>query len=555
MRGLIITLFMVLALLQSFAAAQVISISGTVTKSGGGAVKDVTCTLAKVSGATATTDASGKFSIVTTAVGKISSSGAQPLSFSLNGRELFIHSTNKELAGTASVYSSDGKRVSSVNFAKMNSSSSSILLPSFTAGLNILKITLNGKTYTSPLLQLPGLSTRLQCVSGNSDMNQLTLAKSAAAAADVDTLIMRKTGFTEKRTPISAYTLSNLAITMDSIVATTCNATTLKAAGECNPNHKILIGAAVNQSGVSAALVAQEFNYVTADNAMKWDATEGSEGKFNFSAADQIVSAAQSKGIKVKGHCLVWHNQLPDWVKSINSRDRIQAVMKNHIEKVMDHFGNKIIAWDVVNEAISTDSDVGSGNAKMRVSVFSTLLGEDFIPLAFKYAREYADSHNMKDMKLYYNDYSIDADNDKSRFLRKKIKEWLAVGAPIDGIGFQMHLGPPNNIPTVQAVKDNMDYYASLGLDVLISEFDVNLCGGDISSSQQLELYSGITKACVNNPRCVAITWWGVKDNESWLNNFTGSKCNGSSSQSLLFNNNGQPKAVYTQVLNALNGK
>src|SRR5512133_2318929 len=369
MRGLIITLFMVLALLQSFAAAQVISISGTVTKSGGGAVKDVTCTLAKVSGATATTDASGKFSIVTTAVGKISSSGAQPLIFRLNGRELFIHSTNKELAGTASVYSSDGKRVSSVNFAKMNSSSSSILLPSFTAGLNILKITLNGKTYTSPLLQLPGLSTRLQCVSGNSDMNQLTLAKSAAAAADVDTLIMRKTGFTEKRTPISAYTLSNLAITMDSIVATTCNATTLKAAGECNPNHKILIGAAVNQSGVSAALVAQEFNYVTADNAMKWDATEGSEGKFNFSAADQIVSAAQSKGIKVKGHCLVWHNQLPDWVKSINSRDRIQAVMKNHIEKVMDHFGNKIIAWDVVNEAISTDSDVGSGNAKMRVSV------------------------------------------------------------------------------------------------------------------------------------------------------------------------------------------
>jgi endo-1,4-beta-xylanase len=545
---------MLIALLQSLAAAPAVAISGTVTKSGGSAIKDVIVTLAGVSGVKDTTDASGKFSLEAAVAVKTRSSEIQPLSFSLNGRELYIHSADKELSGTASVYSSDGKRVSSVNFTKTNSSSTSVLLPAFTAGLNILKITLNGKTYTSPHLQLPGLSARLQCISSDSEMNQLTLAKSANAAADVDTLIMKKSGFAEKRTPISSYSLTNLAISMDSIVATTCNATTLKAAGECNPNHKILIGAAVNQSGVNSDIIAREFNYVTADNAMKWDATEGSEGSFNFSAADQIVSAAQSKGIKVKGHCLVWHNQLPNWVKSINSKDRILAVMKKHIETVMGHFGNKIIAWDVVNEALYTDNDNGSGNAKMRDTVFYKLIGEDFIPLAFKYAREYADSHNMKDMKLYYNDYSIDGDNDKSRFLRKKVKEWLAAGAPIDGIGFQMHIGPPNNIPTVQAVKDNMDYYASLGLDVLISEWDINLCGGDVTAAQQSDLYSGITKVCVNNPRCVAITWWGVNDSESWLNNFQGSKCNRSSSQSLLFNNN-QPKAVYTQVLNALNGK
>lgn len=555
MRGLIITLFMVLALLQSLTAAPAVSISGTVTKSGGGAVKDVTCTLAGVSGVSATTDASGKFSLESTVAVKIFSSGAQPLSFSLNGRELYIHSNDKELNGTASVYSSDGKRVSSVNFTKTNSSSGSILLPAFTAGLNILKITLNGKTYTSPLLQLQGLSARLQCVSGNSEINQLTLAKSAAAAADVDTLIMRKTGFTEKRTPISSYTLSDLSITMDSIVATTCNATTLKAAGECNPNHKILIGAAVDQNGVKNDLIGQEFNYVTADNAMKWQSLEPSEKRWNWSAADQIVSVAQSKGIKVKGHCLVWHNQLPDWVKSINNKERLLSVMKTHIDSVMGHFGNKIIAWDVVNEALYTDSDVGSGNAKMRESVFSNLLGEDFIPLAFKYAREYADSHNMKDMKLYYNDYSIDGDNDKSRFLRKKVKEWLDKGAPIDGIGFQMHIGPPNNIPTAQAVKDNMDYYASLGLDVLISEWDINLCGDLITAAQQSQLYHDITEVCVNNPKCVAITWWGVNDEESWLNGFRDAKCNGTSSQSLLFSNNNKPKAVYTQVLNALNGK
>ena len=99
-----------------------------------------------------------------------------------------------------------------------------------------------------------------------------------------------------------------------------------------------------------------------------------------------------------------------------------------------------------------------------------------------------------------------------------------------------------------------MDYYASLGLEVLISEWDINLCGNKVSSAQQLEFYHGITEVCVNNPKCTAITFWGVNDGNSWLNSFNGSLCNGSNSQSLLFNN-GQKKATYTQVLDALNGK
>lgn len=372
-------------------------------------------------------------------------------------------------------------------------------------------------------------------------------------ADPVDTLIAKKDGYSDKKTPISSYTQSDVAISMDTIVNKICNATTLKAAGECG-SHKILIGAAANQNGINSSTLSQEFNYMTPDNAMKWDATEGSEGGFNYGAADAIVNAAKQKGIKVKGHCLVWHSQLPSWVSNSKGKDRVLGIMKKHIETVMGHFGSNVYAWDVVNEAILTDSDVGSGNARMRPSVFYTQIGPDFIEQAFKIAREYADSHNMKDMKLYYNDYSIDADNDKSKFAHTMIKGWVDKGVPIDGVGFQMHIGPPNNIPTAAAVESNMKFYADLGLEVLISEWDINLCGNKVTKDQQLQLYHDITKACVNQPKCVAITWWGVNDSESWLNGFQGSLCNGSSSQSLLFNNN-QKKDTYTQVLNALNGK
>lgn len=547
-----ISIFLISALSQSLTAATAVSIGGTVTKTGGGALKDVTCTLAGVAGLGATTDASGKFTLDNGLSAIRPFAEAQPLTFNLNGRELSIQSAEKELSGTVSVYGHDGKRVSSTDFEQRNGSSVSVLLPSGSVGFNILKVTLNGKTYTSPLLQLPSRSTRLQPVSGTSASDQFRLAMRAADAV-VDTLITKKSGFAEKRTPISSYTLSNLSITMDSIVPTTCNAATLKAAGSCRSNHQILVGTALS-AGNLPALAAQEFNFVTPENEMKWDAVEGSEGNFSFGSATTIVNWAQQNNMKIKGHCLVWHNQLPNWVSSINNRERLLAVMKKHIETVMGQFGNKLVAWDVVNEAISTDSDVGTGNAQMRPSVFFKLLGEDFIPTAFKYARDYADSHNMKDMKLYYNDYSIDADNDKSRFLRKKIKEWLAAGAPIDGIGFQTHIGPPNNIPTVQSMKDNMDYYASLGLDVLISEWDINLCGNQVTSAQQLKFYHDITEVCVNNPKCTAITFWGVNDGNSWLNSFNGSLCNGSNSQSLLFNN-GQKKQTYKEVLNGLNGQ
>lgn len=340
---------------------------------------------------------------------------------------------------------------------------------------------------------------------------------------------------------------------MDSAVTQVCNATTLKEAGACG-NRKIQIGTSISPNSLNSSTATQEFNFVTPENEMKWQNVEGTEGVFNYSQADQIVTWAQQKNIKVKGHCLVWHSQLAGWVSQAKGRDRVLAIMKKHIETVMGHFGNKLYAWDVVNEAIATDNDVGTGNARMRSSVFYTEIGPDYIELAFKIARDYADSHDMKDMKLYYNDYSIDAINDKSKFAHTMIKCWVDKGAPVDGIGFQMHIGPPNNISTAAMVEANMKYYADLGLEVLISEWDINLCGSKVTAQQQLQLYHDITEVCVNQPKCVAITFWGINDSESWLNGFSGALCNGSSSQSLFFNNN-QKKDTYTQVLNGLNGK
>jgi endo-1,4-beta-xylanase len=548
-RAYLSVLLVLLGVWMTIAAS--VNITGTVIKTGAGPLKDVTISLAGVSGISTITDAEGKFTLLTP-VKTIETNApkSMTLNFTLNGRDLIFSSGSEKISGNIAVFSGIGRQLVSMDFTDLVPLTQRLTLPSFTPGLNILRITVNNNTFSCPIIQ-EGKNLYFK-ESGSTGSKNIKLAK--MMADPVDTLIAKKNGYSDKKTPISSYTQSDVAISMDTIVTKVCNATTLKAAGECG-SHKILIGAAVNTSGVNSITLSTEFNYLTPDNDMKWQYTEPSNGGFSYTNADKIVSAAKSKGIKVKGHCLVWHNQLPSWVSNSTGKDNVLAIMKRHIETVMGHFGTDVYAWDVVNEAILTDSDEGSGKARMRESVFYKQIGSDYIEQAFKIAREYADSKGWNDMKLYYNDYSIDADNDKSKFAHTMIKGWVDKGVPIDGVGFQMHIGPPNNIPTVQAVKDNMQFYADLGLEVLISEWDINLCGSKVSEADQLKLYHDITKVCVDQPKCTAITWWGINDSESWLNSFSGSLCNGGNSQSLLFMNNGQQKDTYKQVLNALNGK
>jgi endo-1,4-beta-xylanase len=140
-----------------------------------------------------------------------------------------------------------------------------------------------------------------------------------------------------------------------------------------------------------------EFNSVTPENEMKWDALEKSRNSFSYGPADQIVSHAQSRNMKVRGHTLVWHSQLPSWVGSLNATE-LRSAMNNHITQVMQHYRGKIHSWDVVNEAFQD----GSSGAR-RSSPFQDKLGNGFIEEAFRTARA-ADPA----AKLCYNDYNTE---------------------------------------------------------------------------------------------------------------------------------------------------
>ncbi|MFD5792241.1 non-reducing end alpha-L-arabinofuranosidase family hydrolase [Streptomyces diastatochromogenes] len=273
-----------------------------------------------------------------------------------------------------------------------------------------------------------------------------------------------------------------------------------------------------------SAILDREFKMITPENEMKWDAIEPSRGNFTFGSADRIVDHATAHGQRMRGHTLVWHSQLPAWVKSITDAGTLRSVMKNHITQEMTHYKGKIYAWDVVNEAFA---DGGSG--QHRSSVFQDVLGNGFIEEAFRTARD-ADPA----AKLCYNDYNIENWSDaKTQGVYKMVKDFKARGVPIDCVGFQSHFsagGPPASFQTT------LSNFAALGVDVQITELDI--------AQASATAYTNAVQACMNVARCTGITVWGIRDSDSWR---TGENA-------LLFDASGNKKPAYSAVLTALGG-
>ncbi len=293
-------------------------------------------------------------------------------------------------------------------------------------------------------------------------------------------------------------------------------------------------GDALKRNRAYRELVAAQFSSVTPENEMKWYAVEPERGEFSFDAADDIVDRARDAGQKVRGHTLVWHAQLPGWVKDLGSDD-LRAAMHEHIARVMDHYKDDVGVWDVVNEPIT---DRGA----LRNSVFMRRLGPGYIADAFRSARA-ADA----DAKLYLNEIGAEGINAKSNELYEIVRGLKAAGVPIDGVGFQTHANldglPPDFV-------ENMRRFKALGLDIAITEADVGLklppSAADLRA--QAEIYAQIVRSCLAVD-CRSLTFWGFTDGRSWI-----SETQAGMGAATLLDEELRPKPAFFAVQRALAG-
>ena len=255
-------------------------------------------------------------------------------------------------------------------------------------------------------------------------------------------------------------------------------------------------------------ILEREFNIIVAENAFKWSSIRPARKKFDFKETDKLMKFAEKNRMKLRGHTLVWHRQIPKWLTEGDfMREETIEILKEHIFKLVGRYRGKILAWDVVNEAI--DDKTG----KFRTDSFwHQKLGADYIKLAFEFARA-ADPN----AKLYYNDYSAEGMNAKSDGVYNLLRELKKQGVPVDGIGWQMH--ETGGFRVGQQHRENAERLAALGLELSITEMDVRLKTPASAEDlrRQADAYRDVAEFCLAEPACKAVLIWGFTDKYSWI--------------------------------------
>ncbi|KZT68302.1 glycoside hydrolase family 10 protein [Daedalea quercina L-15889] len=250
---------------------------------------------------------------------------------------------------------------------------------------------------------------------------------------------------------------------------------------------------------------SQHFGQITPENSMKWDATEPEVNTFTFTEGDQIADLAKSNGQILRGHNLVWYQQLPDWVTSNDyNATGLTAVIQNHIAGVAGHYKGQPYSWDVVNEPLNDDGS-------FRSDVFYDTLGESYISIALNAAHE-ADPN----AKLYINEYNIEYTGTKSTAMQSLVTTLQADGVPIDGIGMESHF-IVGEVPTT--LVENFQAFADLGVEIAITELDIRMTLPETAAllEQQKQDFYTVVDACLQVSACKGITVWDWTDKYSWV--------------------------------------
>lgn len=289
---------------------------------------------------------------------------------------------------------------------------------------------------------------------------------------------------------------------------------------------QLIYGAASGYAVLSSdpafsAHFVKECEILVPENDLKWKRLRPTADEFDFAAADWLLKFAQTHRLQIRGHTLVWHLSLPDWLKETINSQNAERLLVKHIETVVGRYAGKMHSWDVVNEAIEPGDEQPNG---LRNSPWFQALGEDYIELAFRAAAE-ADPNAL----LTYNDYGLEYDtpeNDARRDATLKLLERLkSDGTPVHAFGMQSHLDGVETRLNPVKLQTFLKDIASLGLKIMVTELDVKDVGLPAAIALRDRLvasaYEEYLNIVLNEPAVIAVLTWGLSDRYTWLSRFS----------------------------------
>ena len=255
----------------------------------------------------------------------------------------------------------------------------------------------------------------------------------------------------------------------------------------------------------------------------KWGTVQPQEGKFDFGPLDAMSAWARQNGKAMRGHALIWHHAVPDWLMKAlgEGPQRARGVMEAHFTAVLDHTRENMRDWDVVNEVVADPpgSDTPQATGDLRDTPWLRALGPSYIELALRLARE-----RDPTLRITLNEYGVEEEAphclEKRRRLLALVRQLRRAGAPLDAVGMQAHLqmDRPFSGPSFTAFCKEL---AGEGLQLLITELDVReswkvpdgypardvLVAARVKEFAEAALAGGVK----------TILTWGLIDRYSWL--------------------------------------
>jgi endo-1,4-beta-xylanase len=312
---------------------------------------------------------------------------------------------------------------------------------------------------------------------------------------------------------------------------------------------KFPLGASVNprmlnENEAYRNIAKTEWTSLTAENHMKMMLIHPAADRFDFTKGDEIIAFAAANGKRMHGHTLVWHNQVPQWMKDFQGDQKAwEELLKNHIQTVASHYKGKVSGWDVVNESYLDDGS-------LRPSLWADHI-PDYIAKSFQWAHE-ADPSAI----LFYNDYGQDGKPKKMQAILNLVADLKRRGIAIHGIGLQMHISVNSKLNELQEVLDKS---VETGLKIHLSELDIavnpknnpDFIYEEKAAKAQSELFNYIFKSYAEIPtnQQYGITFWNISDKDSWLRGYFKRP----KEYPLLFDENYRKKPAYSELIKSLN--
>lgn len=330
--------------------------------------------------------------------------------------------------------------------------------------------------------------------------------------------------------------------------------------GAIGQENGILFGSAFDADVLTkpdvAEIYAHQSRVLTSNNFLKFGELRGAEGDANFELADQLVSFATDRAIAMRGHCLIWNEWTPEWLRQ-QSPDRVGYWLDRHIDEVAGRYAGRMHSWDVVNEPFWPQHNNAGG---YRGGPWYAALGKDYVLRALRRAHA-ADPA----AKLVINELGPewkDAWGDTAAYrigLLRIIDEAQDQGVRIDAIGLQCHWMPEFRFDP-GLFEAFLNDIAARGLAIYLTELDVSdarIIGSTGKRDAAVATrYRLLVSTALKQPKVEVIQTWELTDNASWLRGDSRHfGPNGRLPRPLPFDDQFRPKAAYHAIAAAMRNR